>query len=157
MKQWGVCMLLAAAVLNADVFDEGTKNVALTVGSGSGFNTTYTIVGVGINYFALNGLSVGVGYRGWFGGSPTMNEIDLSATYFIPLKSEIHPYVGGLYRHTYISGDYSDYDTFGGRAGVSYVKGNGYVAVGWVQEWYSNDNGDDSSRGYPEITAGVSF
>ena len=158
MKRVGLMLVPAAFSLHAGVFDNGIKNIALTVGSGSGFNSTYTIVGVTANYFAINGLSVGLGYRGWFGGTPTMNEVDIPVTYYIPLqKSPIRPYAGGFYRHTFISDGYDDYDTYGARGGISYVKGSGYVAVGWVQEWYSIANGDDRTRGYPEITAGMSF
>jgi len=157
MKKTVLGLGVAASLLNAGVFDAGTKNVAVTVGSGTGFDTTYTIVGVGAGYFAANGLAVGIGYRGWFGGYPTMNEIDLPVTYYVPLRTQIRPYAGGFYRHTFISGGYSDYDTFGARAGIAYEKGNGYVSAGWVQEWYSIANGDDSSRGYPEIAAGISF
>jgi hypothetical protein len=150
----GVAMLLP---LYAGVFDNGQKNVALTVGSGSGYNSSYTIVGLTANYFALNGLSVGLGYRGWFGGTPTINEVDLPVTYYVPLKKNIRPYAGGFYRHSFISDGFDDYDTYGARAGLSYVKGSGYVSIGWAQEWYSRDNGDKSSRGYPEISAGASF
>ena len=141
----------------AGMFDSGTKSLSVTVGSGSGFDTTYTIVGVSVNYFALNGLSAGIGYRGWFGGTPTMSELDLPVTYYLPLQRDIRPYAGGFYRHTFISGDYTDYDTYGARAGIAYVQGRGFIAAGWVQEWYSSSNGDDSSRGYPEISGGVSF
>ncbi len=148
---------LAAAALHAGVFDSGRKNVAFTVGAGSGYGSSYTIVGLSANYFALNGLSVGLGYRGWLGGDPSINEIDVPVTYYVPVRRNLRPYLGGFARHTFISGDYDDYETYGGRAGISYVQGNGYFSLGWVQEWYSRDNGDDSSRGYPEITAGMSF
>ena len=157
MKKTTGWLVISALVLHAGVFDKGQKNVALTVGSGSGYNSSYTIVGLSASYYAIGGLSVGLGYRGWFGGSPTLNEIDLPVTYFIPLQSRIRPYIGGFYRHTFVSGDYEDYDTFGGRAGISLVQGNGYISAGWVQEWYSRDSGGDSGRGYPEISAGMSF
>ena len=105
----------------------------------------------------LDGLSMGLGYRGWFGGTPTMNEVDLPATYFVPLRSDFRPYGGVFYRYTFVSGDYSNFNTYGARAGLSFVRGNGYFAVGWVQEWYSNDGSGTTTNGYPEITAGVSF
>jgi len=157
MKKTGAMGLLSALTLTAGVFDAGTKSVSLSVGSGSGFDSTYTIVGVTANYFVIDALSVGVGYRGWYGGTPTMHEVVVPATYFVPTPSGIRPYAGGFYRHTFIDGAYSDYDTYGARGGVAYVEGNGYFAVGWVQEWYSDANGDDASRGYPEIAAGISF
>ncbi len=157
MKRFGVVSLVVGTALFAGVFEGGSKNLSLTVGSGTGFNSTYTIIGVTGSYFMVNGLAVGVGYRGWFGGTPTMNEIDLPLTYFMPLQREIRPYVGGLYRYTFVSDDYSDYSTYGIRGGLSYSEGNSYMAIGWVQEWYSADNGAESSRGYPEISAGISF
>lgn len=148
---------VAITMAGAGVFDSGQKNVALTVGAGSGFNNNYTIVGVSANYFALNGLSVGLGYRGWFGASPTLNEVDVPVTYYVPLESKVRPYVGTFYRRTFISGNYDDYDMLGARAGISVVQGNGYISAGWVQEWYSQDSGGDNSNGYPEIAAGMSF
>ncbi len=157
MKKITGWLVASALVVHAGVFDKGQKNVALTVGSGSGYNSNYTIVGVTANYYAISGLSVGLGYRGWFGGNPTLNEVDVPVTYFIPLQSRIRPYIGGFYRHTFVSGDDDDYDTYGGRAGISVVQGNGYVSAGWVQERYSRDSGGDSVRGYPEISAGFSF
>ncbi|WP_345970622.1 hypothetical protein WCX72_02080 [Sulfurimonas sp. HSL1-6] len=146
-----------ALLLHAGVFDAGTKSVALTVGTGSGFDSTYTIVGVSANYFAFNGLSVGVGYRGWFGGTPTMNEVDLPVTYYLPLSPTFRPYAGVFYRHTFISGHYDDYETVGARAGIAYAEGRAYLSVGWAEEWYSRSNGDTIRRGYPEITAAISF
>lgn len=152
-----VLAVLAAAALQAGVFDQGSKNVAVTLGSGSGYNNNYMILGVAANYFALNGVSAGVGFRGWLGGTPRIYEVDVPVTYYVPLQSQIRPYVGAFYRRTFISDGFSDYDTYGARAGAAYVQGNGYISIGWVQEWYSISNGDDSSRGYPEVAAGFSF
>jgi len=157
MKRWLMAALVMAGSVQGADFEKGQKYVSFSVGAGSGFNTTYTIVGVSASYFVLRGLSVGAGYRGWFGGTPTMQEIELPVTYFLPLEGKVRPYVGGFVRHTFISSGYTDYDTYGARAGISYIEGKGYVSAGWVQEWYSNDNGSDSSRGYPEIAAGLKF
>jgi len=157
MKKFFMALLIVTVCVRADVFDEGTMGAAVTVGSGTGYNSTYTILGISANYFMLNGLSVGVGYRGWFGGTPTMNEIDLPVTYYVPLKSNVRPYGGVFYRYTFVSGDYSDYNTYGARAGISYVQGRGYFAAGWAQEWYENAEGNKGTNGYPEIMAGISF
>jgi len=157
MRKVVLGIALAAVTASAGVFDNGTKNVAVSVGSGTGFNNTYTIVGVSANYFMLSGLSVGVGYRGWFGGTPTMNEVDVPITYYLPLSGPFRPYVGAFYRHTFISDNYEDYETVGARGGIAYIEGNGYLSIGWAQEWYSRSNGDKLSRGYPEITGGISF
>ncbi len=157
MKKTAMALALAGSAVYGGVFDSGHRNIALTVGAGSGYGSSYTIVGLTANYFALNGLSVGLGYRGWLGGDPAINEVDVPVTWYVPVNGYLRPYAGGFYRHTFIGGDYSDYDTWGGRAGISVVQGNGYFSVGWVQEWYSHDNGDDTTRGYPEVTAGMSF
>ncbi|MBD3800178.1 MAG: hypothetical protein IE886_01770 [Campylobacterales bacterium] len=157
MKKITLWLMATALLLQAGGFDRGSKSVAVTVGSGTGFDNTYTIVGISANYFAMKGLAVGAGYRGWFGGRPAMNEVDLPATYFLPLSATFRPYAGAFYRHTFISGDYDDYETLGARAGIAYAEGRVYLSIGWAEEWYSRSNGDTIRRGYPELTAAISF
>lgn len=157
MKRLVTVGLVLMSMAYGAQFEKGQKNIGFSVGAGSGFNTTYTIVGLTASYFVLDGLAVGLEYRGWYGGTPTMQEVGLPVTYYAPPIKKIRPYAGGFMRHTFISSGYSDYETYGARAGLAMSQGNGYVSVGWVQEWYSNDNGSEYSRGYPEIAAGVSF
>ncbi len=157
MKKWVLALVLTAMAVHADVYQKGTASMALTVGGGTAYNNSYTIVGVGANYFVLEGLSIGLGYRGWFGPTPTLNEIDVPVTYYVPLRSNLRPYGGAFYRYTFVGGDYSNFNTYGVRAGLSFVKGNGYIAAGWVQEWYGEEGSNVGTNGYPEITAGISF
>lgn len=157
MKRFLIIGMLTVSLANGFQFEKGQKNISFTVGAGSGFNTTYTIVGVTASYFVTDGLAVGLEYRGWLGGTPTMHEVGLPVTYYAPPIKSIRPYAGTFMRQTFISDGYSDYQTYGARAGVAMSKGRGYVSLGWVQEWYSNDNGSDDTRGYPEIAAGASF
>jgi len=157
MKRIIMVLLFVVLSLRAGVFDKGTMGAAVTVGSGTAYNSNYTILGISANYFMINGLSLGLGYRGWFGGTPTLNEIDVPVTYFVPLQSNVRPYGGVFYRYTFVSDNYSDYNTYGARAGISFVQGRGYFAAGWAQEWYENAEGNKGTNGYPEIMAGISF
>jgi len=56
-----------------------------------------------------------------------------------------------------IGGDYDDYDSYGGRIGITMqTSSSAYMSVGWVHE--VTENGDNvSSRSYPEVSAGISF
>ena len=162
-------LALTTALLSADPFASGNKAVGITVGSGSvsysgGLFTSskvenYYILGVSASYFIADNLDIGLGYRGWFGGTPKIHQATIPVTYYMPTDSKFRPYLGGFYRFTDISSDlYDDYSSVGGRAGVAIVFRNGYAGFGWVQEVYLDaDNTSDSSSGYPEATVGFSF
>jgi len=162
-------MALTTALLFADPFASGNKAVGITVGSGSvsysgGLLITsrvenYYILGVSASYFVVDNLDIGLGYRGWFGGTPKIHQATIPVTYYMPTDSTFRPYLGAFYRYTDISSDlYDDYSSVGGRAGVAIVFRNGYAGFGWVQEVYLNaESTSDSSSGYPEATVGFSF
>ena len=137
---------------------KGDKQIGVTLGAGSGYGSNYTIFGVGGYYFPIDGLSVGLGYRGWFGSDPGINELTVPVTYYIPLHQKFRPYAGVLYRRTFIDSPFEDYNTFGARVGVAMtLSPNSYISVGWVQEYYDTCNTDDCSNGYPEFAVGFSF
>jgi len=149
--------MLMLSALQADVFLQGDKQVGVTVGAGSGYGSTYTIVGVSGYYFPVDGLSVGLGYRGWYGNNPSIHEVEVPVTYYVPLHPKFRPYAGAFYRRSFIESPYDDYNTYGARIGVAMrLNPNSYIAVGWVQEYYDVKYGDSSS-GYPELTVGFSF
>ena len=150
-------------------FQKGTKGLGITFGSGSvqyrhsGSIYTkienYYILGVSGNYFLVNNLSVGLGYRGWFAGEPLIHQLDVPITYYIPIHDKFSPYIGALYRYTYVDSDiYDNYSSVGGRAGVAFMFKGGYAGVGWVQEYYlDNENTNSDTFGYPEVTIAISF
>jgi len=160
---------LTTALLYADPFAAGNKSLGITVGSGSisysgGVFVTsrvenYYILGVSASYFIVDNLDIGLGYRGWFGGTPKIHQATIPVTYYMPTDSKFRPYLGAFYRYTNISSDlYDDYSSVGGRAGVAIVFRNGYAGFGWVQEVYLNtDSTSDSSSGYPEAVVGFTF
>ncbi len=148
--------------LNAEgltgLFSQGQKNFGFGVSSGSSFNSDYTIVSASFNYFIQNNISAGIGYQGWFGGDPKINEISIPVTYYYPLSELYHPYVGAIYRHTFVDSDLiDDYDVIGGRIGVAMTMGNNtYAQFGWVQE-HRTHGSDSQDEGYPEISMGFVF
>ena len=167
MKKIFVTLVILSSLAFANPFGAGNRAVGITLGSGSvsysiGPLSTvenYYILGVNADFFVAENLSVGLGYRGWFGGDPTINQGTIPVTYYIPTNSKFRPYVGAFYRYTYIADDrYDNYSSAGGRAGLAITFQNGYVGLGWAQEYYlDSDSRSDSSSGYPEVVIGFSF
>lgn len=158
MKKIITISLLTSALLADGMFSVGHKNFGFSVGSSSGYGNNYTVVGVNANYFVTNNLSVGAGYQGWFGNDPKINEISIPVTYYVPTNSTFSPYIGAIYRYTFIDEPYEDYGIYGGRIGVAiHTSPNSFISIGWVQEYFDNTSGGDDSRGYPEVSAGFSF
>ena len=169
MKKIICSVALLGSLGFADSFVAGSRSIGITVGSGSvsysgGALTgtaveNYFIVGVNGDYFVADGLSVGLGYRGWFGGTPVIHQATLPVTYYMPTESTLRPYLGGFYRYTHI-GDkaYDDYSSAGGRFGLAMLFENGYAGFGWIQEiYFGRENVDERTSGYPEAVIGFSF
>ena len=149
------------ASLNAtdlsSIFSAGQKNFGFGLSSSSGYGNNYTVVSASMNYFVQDNLAVGAGYQGWFGGDPKINELSIPVTYYFPLNAQYHPYVGAIYRHTFIEAPYEDYNVYGGRVGVAMTLGeHAYMQAGWVQE--RRTIGEQSETdGYPEVSMGFVF
>ena len=138
------------------MFSVGHKNFSFNVGSGSAYGNRYTILGVNVNYFVKDNLSLGAGYTGWFGDDPKINKVSIPITYYLPLGDTIKPYLGGVYRHTFISSQ-NDYNSYGARVGVAIANGGSFLRVGWVHEYHDDGDDDNKAEGYPEISGGYSF
>ncbi len=154
-----ILLLLATSTIYAEgVFSVGSKNVGLTVGSESSFGNSYTVLGVNVNYFVLDNLSVGAAYQAFLGGDPDINQVTVPVTYHLPLENTTYrPYLGAFYNRTFIDKPYEDYNIYGGRAGLSLqTTPNSFMSFGWVQE-FSNSGEDSENRGYPEVMGGFSF
>ena len=158
--------LISVTLLSAAPFESGSASLGVTVGSGSvsysvGRISTvenYYIAGVSGDYFVYENLSIGLGYRGWFGGEPTIHQLTTPVTYYIPTGTQYRPYVGAFYRYTYFDGNVEDYNSAGGRIGLAVLFRNGYVGFGWVHEYRLDaDDMTDNHSGYPEVMVGFSF
>ena len=148
-----------SSVLSAELFEKGNSAFGVVLGSGSAYGENYMILGVNAEYFAMSGLSVGVGYRGWFGGDPMQNQLTLATSYYIPLSKKFRPYLGVFGRQTFISDGYDDRSSYGGRAGLAVVMTpNTYISAGWAYEDYTDcPERLDCSTSYPEIVFSLSF
>jgi len=144
----------------AGPFDKGSVRLGVVFGSGSAFNDTYTIFGLGVGYYVLDGLELGLDYQNWSGGTPGIQQLTPGIQYVIRNKSFIQPYVGAFYRRTYIDG-LDDTDAYGYRLGVYAVTGpNVFIGLGAVHSIYRDCNETvfvSCSDTYPEVTIGFSI
>ena len=144
-------------------FSKNSTSVGVVLGSGSAFNDDYVILGVGVGYYVVRGLELGVNLQHWFFGDPSITQLSPQIRYVFTQPKVIKPYVGVFYRRTYY-GDYKgidldDQDSFGYRAGAYFSTDNRvYIGGGVVYEEYKDCSAfTDCSTTYPEILFTVSF
>ncbi|PCJ86900.1 MAG: hypothetical protein COA54_07310 [Thiotrichaceae bacterium] len=139
-------------------FSKGNVNLGIVAGSGQAFREDYIILGVGVGYYVLNGLELGVDVQHWFSGDPAITKISPQIKYVFTQPKTIKPYVGVFYRTTFIE-DLDNESSYGYRAGAFFSGGNGvYVGGGIVYEEYEDcSRFVDCSNTYPEIIISVSF
>ena len=150
----------AADVGVAGAFSQGRTHFVVSGGTGYAFNETYFVLGLGVSYYVIDGLNVGLTVESWSGSDPRLVKVTPSAQYVFHRVPVLKPYVGGFYRRTYVEGR-SDLDSFGGRAGAYLEAGrNAYLGVGAVYESYvdcSNSVYRSCSSTYPEVSFTVAF
>ncbi|MEA2073587.1 MAG: hypothetical protein U9O86_08380 [Campylobacterota bacterium] len=152
-----LAFIIVSSLAQADIFKKGKSSFGVSLGAGSSYNNTYTLVGLSGNYFVVDNLSLGLSYRGWFGADPIQNELALATNYFIPISKKFRPYVGAFVRETLIDG-YDNRESFGARGGVAMITNNSYVSLGYAYEQFSSCLiKEDCSTSYPEIVFGLSF
>ena len=158
MKKTILILLASSTIYAGGVFSVGSKNINITAGTDNSFGNNYTILGVNVNYFVIDNLSLGASYQAYLGGTPDISQITIPLTYYVPLeKLPFKPYVGGFYTKTFIEDPYNDYDIYGARVGISLQTSNSsHMSFGWVQEFHSSST-NIKKRGYPEVSAGISF
>ena len=156
----GAIAAAQAQTAPAGVFSQGRVHGIVTGGWGSAFNNDYLILGAGVSYFLLDGLSVGIDLETWRGANPTLTKLTPSVRYVFYQVRTIKPYVGAFYRRTYINGE-TDLDSYGARAGAYLQLGRtAYLGLGGVYEKYkdcreSTYRSCDST--YPEVTLTFAF
>ena len=152
--------LAQAQTAAADVFSKGRLHGIVTAGSGAAFNETYLVLGAGVSYFLLDGLSVGLNLETWRGADPTLTKLTPSVQYVFYQVRKVKPYFGAFYRRTYISG-LDDINSYGARAGAYFQLGrNAYLGVGAVYESYSDCRESvyrSCSDTYPEFSLTFAF
>ncbi|WP_373002986.1 hypothetical protein [Sulfurimonas sp.] len=165
MKNILLALLLLSSVANAELFKKSNVGVGVAIGGGTVTTVrdgqqNYTILGVNADYFVIDNLSVGIGVMSWLGATPTLNQITVPVTYYMPLNEKLRPYVGAFVRKTYVSDGYEDFESYGGKLGVAMILSpNSYIGAGMISEHQSScSNWQDScSRTYPEFVFAFSF
>ena len=169
---WSVVMLGYSSLLNAatvgsggvsTAFSQGSTSVGIVAGSGSAFQDDYIILGLGVGYYVVKGLEIGVDAQYWFSGDPYIAKLSPNIRYVFTQLEGIKPYAGAFYRRTYF-GDINgisidDQESLGYRAGAYISTNNGvYIGGGVVHEEYLNCTAlIDCSTTYPEVLLQVSF
>jgi hypothetical protein len=143
-------------------FAAGSPRLSVTAGTAWSAHDTYIVLGVGVGYFFINGLEVGLDYEAWVAASPALQRLSPEIRYVFYFVPTVKPYVGGFYRHTFVGSGFPDYDTLGLRGGIyiapprSHVYGGG----GLVYE-HVLDCGPlviaDCDTVYPELFLGFTF
>lgn len=150
----------AADVGAAGAFSRGRMHFVVTAGSGSAFDESYLVLGIGASYYLVDGLSVGAHYESWTGADPDLSKFTGSLQYVFHQMQAVKPYLGGFYRRTNVGG-LPDLDSVGGRAGVYIGAGrNAYLGLGVVYESYldCNETVYRSCDGtYGEVTFTIAF
>jgi hypothetical protein len=138
-------------------FSKNSTTASVVLGSGSSFNDNYIILGVGVGYYVVNGLELGIDVQHWFSGDPSITKVSPQIRYVFTRPKVIKPYVGAFYRRTFID-NLDDADSFGYRAGAYFSNNKGfYIGGGVVYEEYKDCNFVDCSNTYPEVLMSFSF
>jgi hypothetical protein len=150
----------ASATDVAGVFRQGSTQLVVSGGTGYAFNETYFVLGLGANYYIVDGLNVGLAVEWWTGSSPGAYKLTPSVQYVFHQVPTLKPYVGVFYRRTYIDG-LADINSAGGRAGAYLQAGrNTYIGGGVVYERYVNCNESvyrSCGDTYPELSLTFAF
>lgn len=144
-------------------FSKNSTSVGVVLGSGSAFNDNYVILGLGVGYYVVRGLELGIDLQHWVSGDPSITKVSPQIRYVFTQPKVVKPYVGAFYRRTYYGSyqgiDLDDQDSYGYRAGAYFSTDNRvYIGGGVVYEEYKDCiSSTDCSSTYPEILFTVSF
>lgn len=127
---------MAQSVGATSGFSKGRTHFVFTAGTGYAFDESYLVVGLGANYYVVDGLNLGLHWEYWTGSDPKMSKLTPSIQYVFHQMNPVKPYVGAFYRRTYLE-RLEDLDSWGARAGVYLQAGrNSYIGAGLVYESY---------------------
>jgi hypothetical protein len=140
-------------------FDQGTIRVGVGLGIASWSTEDWMILGLGAGYFVLKGLEPHLDTTFWVIGKPFMATLTPGVRYVLHFVPKVKPYVGGFYRHYFVSDDQLDTNSIGARLGVNIMTGKmSYFGAGVVYEHFLDQNlFVDQDQFYPEISFSFSF
>ncbi len=141
-------------------FGQGRASLSVFGGSGSAFTQSYFVLGVGANYYVVQGLGLGLNFESWLGNTPGIYKLTPNVQYVFTQIPSVQPYVGVFYRRVFVE-NLSDLNSVGARGGVYFPLGpNTHLGLGGVYESYLDCNQSSYSsceEFYPEISFTVSF
>ncbi|MCF6211461.1 MAG: hypothetical protein L3K24_12520 [Gammaproteobacteria bacterium] len=139
-------------------FSKGATNIGIMAGTGSSFDGNYTILGIGVGYYIMQGLELGIDAQHWFSSRSSITKISPQIRYVFTQPKVVKPYLGAFYRRTFVDSDVSvDMNSYGYRAGAyTSMRNKTYIGGGIVYEQYSDCQIDCSST-YPEILFSIRF
>ena len=141
-------------------FGQGRTQLSVFGGGGSAFSQSYLVLGVGANYYVLEGLGLGLSFESWLGNTPGIYKLTPSVQYVFTQVPSVHPYVGVFFRRVFIE-NLSDLNAVGVRGGAYLPVGpNMHIGLGGVYESYQDCNEStyhSCSELYPEISFTFSF
>lgn len=141
-------------------FSRGRTHFVVTAGNGYAFDESYLVLGLGVSYYVIDGLNIGLSLESWSGADPSMYKITPSVQYVFHQIPRVSPYVGGFYRRAYVDG-LPDINSVGARGGVYLNAGrNAYIGIGAVYESYIDCNTSvyrSCSDTYPEVSFTIAF
>ncbi len=155
------CFALPASAAGAGgMFRQGQTHFMLEAGSGTAFNSSYTILGAGVTHYVADGLGVGLSYESWSGGGPGITKISPSVQYVFAQASAAQPFIGGFYRHATIAG-LPSINSLGVRAGAYIATGsNAAIGLALVYESYQDCQAavySACNESYPEVSFTFGF
>jgi len=142
------------------MFGEGRSHFSLVAGNAYAFERSYFVIGGSASYYVIDGLGVGLSLEKWSGGGPGITKVAPFVQYVFLPGYKVRPYVGGLYRHTAISG-LPGLNSVGARAGVMIASGsNAFLSAGFAHESYLDCKVSIyrvCSETYPDISLTFAF
>lgn len=135
-------------------FDQGRFGLSVGASTQQSLGAHYFVIGAGVAYYLLDGLSIGLSGIQEFGDGPNISRLSPELRYVAqPLvyKWPVVPYVGAFYNHWFIGDDYPDVDTIGARAGLMFVSGHLILGLGIAVEHTVSACTDACNDAYPDL------
>jgi hypothetical protein len=126
----------ASSPSSAGPFAKGKVRLSFMAGYGRAIGQDYLLLGGGAAYYLLDGLEAGLDFEAWLIGDPSQYRLSPQVRYVFYWLPVVMPYVGGFYRHSFITDGLPDLDSFGTRVGlVLNPTGRFYISGGAVFEF----------------------
>lgn len=146
--------------VSEDAYARNRVRLGAVVGVSTNFDDPYLQLGGGLGFFVLRGLEVGIDVTALLIEDPFIVQFTPGLRYVFADVPFLQPYVGFLYRRSFIEDD-DDLSTMGGRVGVSWSSGRGMLLAGGLAYEHAFDCEETKFRGcngfHPELSISASF